>query len=31
MLKRYALSEAQWERIKHLLPGQAGHVGAKRV
>ena len=28
MLKRYALSDAQWDCIKHMLPGQAGHVGA---
>jgi transposase len=28
MLKRYALSDAQWERIKSMLPGQAGYVGA---
>lgn len=28
MLRRYALRDTQWERIKHLLPGQPGHVGA---
>lgn len=28
MVKRYALGDAQWERIKRLLPGQPGHVGA---
>ncbi len=28
MFKRYAMRDAQWERIKHLLPGQPGHVGA---
>jgi transposase len=28
MSKRYALSDAQWERIKDLLPGQAGQPGA---
>ncbi len=28
MLKRYALRDDQWERIKDLLPGQPGHVGA---
>lgn len=28
MLKQYALRDAQWERIKDLLPGQPGHVGA---
>ena len=28
MSKRYALSDAQWERIKDLLPGQAGLPGA---
>ena len=27
MLKRYALRDDQWERIKHLLPGRVGHVG----
>jgi transposase len=28
MTHRYALTGAQWERIKDLLPGRAGHVGA---
>jgi transposase len=28
MSKRYALSDAQWESIKNLLPGQAGQPGA---
>lgn len=28
MVKRYAVSDAQWEHIKDLLPGQPGHVGA---
>jgi transposase len=28
MTHRYALTDAQWERIKDLLPGRAGHVGA---
>ena len=28
MSKRYALSDAQWECIKDLLPGQAGQPGA---
>jgi len=27
MTKRYALRDDQWERIKDLLPGRAGHVG----
>ena len=27
MTKRYALREDQWERIRDLLPGRAGHVG----
>ncbi len=27
MNKRYALRDDQWERIKELLPGRAGHVG----
>lgn len=26
-MKRYALSDDQWERIKDSLPGQEGHVG----
>ena len=28
MTRRYVLSDAHWERIKHLLPGQAGQPGA---
>ena len=28
MTKRYALSDEHWERIKDLLPGQAGQPGA---
>ena len=28
MNRRYALSDAHWERIKDLLPGQAGQPGA---
>jgi transposase len=28
MTRRYALSDAHWERIKDLLPGQAGQPGA---
>ena len=28
MNSRYALSDAHWERIKDLLPGQAGQPGA---
>lgn len=27
MTRRYALRDDQWERIKDLLPGRAGHVG----
>ena len=27
MTRRYALSDAQWDRIKDLLPGRVGHVG----
>ena len=27
MTRRYALTDAQWERIQDLLPGRAGHVG----
>lgn len=26
-MKRYALRDDQWERIKDLLPGREGHVG----
>ena len=27
MVKRYELSNAQWERIRDLLPGKAGDPG----
>lgn len=27
MTKRYALQDAQWERIKDILPGRAGQCG----
>jgi len=27
MGRRYALRDDQWERIKDMLPGRAGHVG----
>ena len=27
-MRRYALRDDQWDRIKHLLPGSAGWVGA---
>jgi len=27
-MTRYGLPEDQWERIKDLLPGRTGHVGA---
>lgn len=27
MLRRYALRDDQWERIKDFLPGREGHVG----
>jgi transposase len=27
-MKRYALGDDQWERIKDLVPGRDGHVGA---
>ena len=27
MTRRHALTDAQWELIKDLLPGRAGHVG----
>ena len=26
-MRRYALSDSQWEGINHLLPGREGHVG----
>lgn len=26
-MRRYALTEQQWERIKYILPGRAGTVG----
>ena len=26
-MRRYALRDDQWNRIKHLLPGKAGDVG----
>lgn len=29
MVKRYELSDAQWERIKDLLPGKAGDPGRR--
>lgn len=28
MTRRYALRDDQWERIKDLLPGREGYVGA---
>jgi transposase len=28
MIRRYALRDDQWERIKDFLPGRPGHVGA---
>lgn len=27
MVRRYALRDDQWDRIKDLLPGREGHVG----
>ncbi len=27
-MKRYALRDDQWDRIKDILPGREGHVGA---
>src|SRR5258705_5876649 len=27
-MRRYALRDDQWERIKDILPGREGHVGA---
>jgi hypothetical protein len=26
-MRRYALRDDQWDRIKDFLPGRAGHVG----
>jgi transposase len=26
-MQRYGLRDDQWERIEHMLPGRAGHVG----
>lgn len=26
-MRRYGLSDGQWEQIKNLLPGREGHVG----
>ena len=26
-MRRYALRDDQWDRIKHVLPGREGHVG----
>ncbi|PYD79353.1 IS5/IS1182 family transposase [Komagataeibacter oboediens] len=26
-MRRYGLSDSQWERIKNLLPGREGHIG----
>ncbi|NHN87691.1 IS5/IS1182 family transposase, partial [Acetobacter sp. LMG 1627] len=26
-MRRYALSDSQWEQIRDLLPGREGHVG----
>src|SRR6266567_7250867 len=28
-MRRYALRDDQWERIKDFLPGREGHVGAR--
>jgi transposase len=30
-MRRYALRDDQWERIKTLLPGRVGHVGGTAV
>jgi hypothetical protein len=27
-MRRYALRDDQWDRIKDILPGREGHVGA---
>ena len=26
-MRRYALRDDQWDKIKHVLPGREGHVG----
>lgn len=28
-MRRYSLSDDQWERIKDILPGREGHVGVR--
>jgi hypothetical protein len=30
-MRRYALRDDQWDRIKDFLPGREGHVGARRL
>jgi len=30
-MRRYALRDDQWERIKDFLPGREGHVGGTAV
>jgi transposase len=27
LMRRYAIRDGQWDRIKDMLPGRAGHVG----
>ena len=29
-MRRYALRDDQWDRIKDILPGREGHVGGRR-
>ena len=29
-MRRYALRDDQWDRIKDFLPGREGHVAARR-
>ena len=30
-MRRYEITDQQWERIAHLLPGKIGHVGRSAV
>jgi hypothetical protein len=30
-MRRYALRDDQWDRIKDLLPGRSGHVGVTAI
>ena len=30
-MRRYEITDQQWQRIAHLLPGKVGHVGRSAV